>query len=85
MLNMKWGERPTPKSFAGGDLRGITEKIDYLKGLGITAIYLTPIFRSYSNHKYDTIDYMEIRSPVRDEWMDFRNSGKRRSCQRNPG
>lgn len=59
-VNMKWGELPTPKSFAGGDLRGITEKIDYIAGLGITAIYLTPIFRSISNHKYDTIDYMEI-------------------------
>ncbi|MGN0142994.1 MAG: glycoside hydrolase family 13 protein [Roseburia sp.] len=59
-VNMEWGDLPTPKSFAGGDLRGILEKLDYLKSLGITAVYLTPIFLSHSNHKYDTIDYMEI-------------------------
>lgn len=43
-VNMGWLEKPTPKSFAGGDLKGITEKLDYLKDLGITVIYLTPIF-----------------------------------------
>ena len=59
-VNMQWGDIPTPKSFAGGDLRGIIEKLDYLAELGITAIYLTPIFRSQSNHKYDTIDYMQV-------------------------
>lgn len=59
-INMRWDERPTPKSFAGGDLRGIIEKLDYLSDLGITAIYLTPIFQSVSNHKYDTIDYLTI-------------------------
>lgn len=59
-INMKWEDKPTPKSFAGGDIRGITEKLDYLMELGITAIYLTPIFQSLSNHKYDTIDYMTI-------------------------
>ena len=59
-INMEWGALPTPKSFAGGDLCGIIEKLDYLKELGITAIYLTPIFRSISNHKYDTMDYMQI-------------------------
>lgn len=59
-INMRWEEKPTPKSFAGGDIRGIIEKLDYLKELGITAIYLTPIFQSISNHKYDTIDYMTI-------------------------
>ena len=48
-INMEWGALPTPKSFAGGDLCGIIEKLDYLKELGITAIYLTPIFRSISN------------------------------------
>lgn len=59
-INMEWGELPNPKSFAGGDLKGIIKKLDYLEKLGITALYLTPIFRSASNHKYDTIDYMEI-------------------------
>ena len=44
----------------GGDLYGITEKLDYLKDLGIGAIYLTPIQTSPSNHKYDILDYFEI-------------------------
>ncbi len=59
-IDMKWGDKPTPKNFAGGDLRGIIEKLDYLKELGITAIYLTPIFLSISNHKYDISDYKKI-------------------------
>lgn len=59
-INMKWDELPTPKSFAGGDLAGIMEKMDYLKELGINALYLTPVFRSVSNHKYDTIDYFTV-------------------------
>ena len=44
----------------GGDLRGIREKLPYLKELGINGIYLTPIFASDSNHKYDTTDYWKI-------------------------
>lgn len=59
-INMKWDEKPTPKSFAGGDLAGIIEKMDYLKELGINALYLTPVFRSISNHKYDIIDYFMV-------------------------
>lgn len=59
-INLKWGELPTPKSFAGGDLEGITQKLDYLKELGINALYLTPIFQSTSNHKYDISDYYKI-------------------------
>lgn len=46
--------------FFGGDLKGIERKIPYLKSLGVTAIYLNPIFKAYSNHRYDTGDYMEI-------------------------
>jgi alpha-glucosidase len=48
--------------FFGGDLAGITAKIDsYLKGvLGVTALYLNPIFQSPSNHKYDTQDYTTV-------------------------
>ncbi|MGM9972922.1 MAG: alpha amylase N-terminal ig-like domain-containing protein [Clostridiaceae bacterium] len=61
-INLKWGDIPNPKSFAGGDLKGIGEKLDYLKSLGITAIYLTPLFQSVSNHKYDTIDYKKVDS-----------------------
>lgn len=59
-INMKWGDKPTPKSFAGGDLKGIIDKLDYIKSLGIDSIYLTPIFKSISNHKYDISDYLEI-------------------------
>lgn len=55
-----WGELPKPKSFSGGDLQGILEKLDYLKELGINGLYLTPIFESPSNHKYDTTDYRKI-------------------------
>jgi glycosidase len=46
--------------FYGGDLDGIIQKLDYLKALGITVIYINPIFRAPSNHKYDTADYMTI-------------------------
>lgn len=46
--------------FFGGNLAGITEKLDYLRGLGVTIIYLNPIFEAYSNHRYDTGDYMKI-------------------------
>ncbi|MBC7871752.1 MAG: glycoside hydrolase family 13 protein, partial [Chitinophagaceae bacterium] len=46
--------------FFGGDLAGITEKLDYLQSLGVTAIYLNPIFEARSNHRYDTADYMTI-------------------------
>lgn len=55
-----WDSDPTPKSFYGGDLEGIRSNLSYLQDIGINAIYLTPIFESISNHKYDTIDYMEI-------------------------
>lgn len=59
-INLKWGTVPSSKSFAGGDIDGITQKLDYLKGLGVSALYLTPVFKSASNHKYDISDYYEI-------------------------
>ncbi len=71
-INMEWGSLPGSKSFAGGDLQGILRKLDYLQQLGISALYLTPIFRSHSNHKYDTIDYLEI-DPSFGTKADFRN------------
>lgn len=46
--------------FFGGNLRGITEKLDYLAGLGVTMLYLNPIFESASNHRYNTGDYKAI-------------------------
>jgi neopullulanase len=56
----KWGSPPTNNGFMGGDLYGIVEKMDYLKDLGINAIYLTPIFQSCSNHRYHTHDYYKV-------------------------
>ena len=59
-INASWGDLPTPKSFFGGDLDGICKHLDYIQSLGVTALYLNPIFKSPSNHKYDIIDYYEI-------------------------
>lgn len=46
--------------YFGGNLRGIEDKLAYLKELGVTCIYLNPVFESHSNHRYDTADYMKI-------------------------
>ena len=59
-ITLSWGEKPTPKSFLGGTLTGIKERVSYLKKLGVNTIYLTPIFKSPSNHKYDTVDYYQV-------------------------
>ncbi len=56
----KWGDKPQRDSFYGGDLQGIIDKLDYISELGINAIYLTPIFASTSNHKYNIDDYYSI-------------------------
>ena len=59
-----WGELPDrrqgAREFYGGDLAGILQKLPYLQDLGVTALYLNPIFTSPSSHKYDTADYDEI-------------------------
>lgn len=46
--------------YFGGDLQGITEKLDYLQSLGVTCLYLNPIFEAHSNHRYNTADYEKI-------------------------
>ncbi|MBZ5960109.1 alpha-glycosidase [Leuconostoc gelidum subsp. gasicomitatum] len=51
---------PTRTDFYGGDLRGIIDHLDHLIDLGINGIYFTPIFKSPTNHKYDTQDYLTI-------------------------
>lgn len=56
--------------FYGGNLRGIEKKLPYLKSLGVGAIYLNPIFKAYSNHRYDTADYMTI-DPMLGDDKDF--------------
>jgi glycosidase len=48
------------QNFYGGDLQGVIDKLDYLDDLGVTALYLNPIFESPSNHKYDTKDFLQI-------------------------
>lgn len=55
-----WNSPPAPRGFWGGDLAGIQSKLGYLEELGIDLIYLNPIFRSPSNHRYDTIDYYQV-------------------------
>ena len=46
--------------FYGGNFKGITEKLDYIASLGVTEIYLSPIFEASSNHRYDTGDYLHL-------------------------
>ena len=71
VIKRNWGDTPFYKAeqfggeykandFFGGNLKGITKKLIYLAELGIGAIYLNPVFKAYSNHKYDTGNYMQI-------------------------
>ncbi len=54
------GDNVENNEFFGGTLYGVIEKLNYLKSLGVEWIYLNPVFIAYSNHKYDTGDYMEV-------------------------
>ncbi len=65
-----WGTKPTRENMFGGNLAGIESKLTYIKGLGVNAIYLCPIFKSNSNHRYHTVDYFEI-DPVLGTLADF--------------
>lgn len=58
--------------FFGGNLKGIISKLPYLESLGVTCIYLSPIFEAYSNHKYDTGDYKKI-DPTFGDLQDFQD------------
>ena len=85
-----WGEAPSfvpveqhpadrrmiNNDYFGGNLRGITEKLPYLQSLGVSAIYLNPIFEAHSNHRYNTADYHHIDPTLGDE-QDFQ-----RLCRR---
>ncbi len=53
--------------YFGGDLAGITQKLDYLRSLGVTCLYLNPIFEAHSNHRYDTADYSKVDPLLGDE------------------
>ena len=71
ILNMDWqkgipqyaeypGAPLKNNMFFGGNLWGVAEKLDYLESLGVTYIYLCPVFEAYSNHKYDTANYEKV-------------------------
>lgn len=71
IIKRNWGDTPYYKAeqfggrylandFFGGNLLGIEKKLPYLKNLGITSIYLNPIFEAFSNHRYDTGNYKKI-------------------------
>jgi len=62
-----WGDAPTLDNHFGGDLQGVIDHLDHLVDLGVTAIYLTPIFAGETNHKYDTTDYERIDPQFGDE------------------
>lgn len=57
---LSWHSAPTQQGYHGGDLLGIVDHLDHLLDLGVTAIYLTPIFQSASNHRYHTHDYYQV-------------------------
>lgn len=78
IIRREWGDRPFYKAeqfggeykandFYGGNLRGVIQKLPYLEELGISVIYLNPIFQAYSNHKYDTGSYEDIDPMFGDE------------------
>ena len=56
----RWLEPEEMETFTGGTLRGVIDALDYIAGLGVTALWLTPIFAAGSYHGYDTTDYFEI-------------------------
>ena len=55
-----WSDPPTFDGYKGGDLLGLAERLDELVDLGITAIYLNPIFSAASNHRYNAYDYLSV-------------------------
>lgn len=82
IIKRRWGETPYYKAeqfggeyksndFFGGNLKGIMKKLPYLQELGISVIYLNPIFSAYSNHKYDTGSY-EMIDPMFGTEADFK-------------
>ncbi|NMC53893.1 MAG: glycoside hydrolase family 13 protein [Chloroflexi bacterium] len=66
-----WGSAPDREHFMGGDLQGIRQRLNALVDLGVNALYLNPIFRAGTNHRYDTYDYYEI-DPMLGTKQDFR-------------
>ncbi len=82
-IRRPWSARPDPatasREWFGGDLAGITQSLDYLQNLGVTVLYLNPIFSAASNHAYDTRDYRLIDPRFGDAaaWADARSGCRR--------
>ncbi|MFA6028932.1 MAG: glycoside hydrolase family 13 protein [Elusimicrobiota bacterium] len=55
-----WDSPPTELGFKGGDLYGVSERLDHLGDLGVNALYLNPIFQSPANHRYHASDYLQV-------------------------
>lgn len=82
VLREDWGGQPVwcpdaagrvrNNDFFGGDLKGIEQHLEYLSSLGVTCVYLNPIFEAHSNHRYDTADYEKI-DPLLGDTADFRS------------
>ena len=70
ILMPEGGDDNCARDFFGGDLKGIQEKLPHLKELGVTVLYLNPIFMARSNHRYDTADYHRI-DPLLGDNEDF--------------
>lgn len=75
----RWGEQPyfrdedgivRNRDFFGGNIKGVISKLPYLAELNVKTLYLNPIFKAYSNHKYDTEDY-EVIDPMFGDEQDF--------------
>lgn len=69
--------------FFGGNLKGIISKLDYLQSLGVTCLYLSPIFDAFSNHKYDTGNYKEIDCMfgTKEDFRKLCSEGKKRGIR----
>jgi cyclomaltodextrinase len=55
-----WGAEPDGHHFQGGDLYGVIEGLDHIEAMGVTCLYLNPIFSSAANHRYHTYDYLQV-------------------------
>lgn len=62
-----WDSAPTRENYMGGDLEGVIRRLDYIQDLGCNAIYLNPIFKADTNHRYDTSDYYRIDPALGDD------------------
>ena len=69
------GDKVWSNEMYGGDLKGISLKLDYLKALGVNVIYINPLSKSISNHRYDTTDYGKV-DPILGHTEDFINLAK---------